>query len=183
MAGVVSSRWVPGSLVDARAVLPITLAKALVMSTGNGIPGRLARATVRRLARYYYPNLEISDGERIPATGPLLLAANHQNSLMDPVMVGIVARRPVRFLAKAPLFEIPIFGSILHALGMMPAYRRSDDPTQTHRNLESLGQAAARLKDGEAVGIFPEGKSHDAPRLEQVKTGAAGMAIQAVREG
>ena len=98
-------------------------------------------------------------------------------------MVGIVARRPVRFLAKAPLFEVPVFGNILHALGMMPAYRRSDDPSQTHRNLESLSQAAARLKGGEAIGIFPEGKSHDAPRLEQVKTGAARMAIQAVREG
>jgi len=153
------------------------------MDTGNGIIGRLARWTVRRLVRLYYPNIEISGGERLPANGPLLLAANHQNSMLDPVMVGIVARRPVRFLAKAPLFEIPVFGNIMHALGMMPAYRRSDDPSQTHRNLESLGQAAARLKEGEAVGIFPEGKSHDAPRLEQVKTGAARMAIQAVREG
>ena len=153
------------------------------MGTGNGFLGRLARTAVRRLARFYYPNIEISGGERIPAAGPLLLTANHQNSMLDPVMVGIAARRPVRFLAKAPLFEIPVFGNILHALGMMPAYRRSDDPSQTHRNLESLGQAAARLKGGEAVGIFPEGKSHDAPRLEQVKTGAARMAIQAVSEG
>jgi 1-acyl-sn-glycerol-3-phosphate acyltransferase len=153
------------------------------MGTGNGFLGRLARTIARGLARFYYPNLEISDGDRLPATGPLLLTPNHQNSLMDPVMVGIVARRPVRFMAKAPLFEVPIFGHILHALGMMPAYRRSDDPSQMHRNLESLGQAAARLKAGEAVGIFPEGKSHDAPRLEPVKTGAARMAIQAAREG
>jgi 1-acyl-sn-glycerol-3-phosphate acyltransferase len=153
------------------------------MGAGNGFLSRLARTAVRRLARVYYPNIEITGGGRIPAAGPLLLAANHQNSMLDPVMVGIVARRPVRFLAKGPLFQIPIFGNILHALGMMPAYRRSDDPLQAHRNLESLGQAAARLKQGEAVGIFPEGKSHDAPRLEQVKTGAARMAIQAVREG
>jgi 1-acyl-sn-glycerol-3-phosphate acyltransferase len=153
------------------------------MSTGNGIIGRLARRIVRSLVRLYYPHIEISGAEHLPAPGPLLLAANHQNSLMDPVIVGIVARRPVRFLAKAPLFQIPIFGNILHALGMMPAYRRADDPTQTRRNIESLSLAAARLKDGDAVGIFPEGKSHDAPRLEQVKTGAARVAIQAVREG
>jgi 1-acyl-sn-glycerol-3-phosphate acyltransferase len=153
------------------------------MGIGNGIIGRLARRIVRGLVRFYYPNIEISGAERLPVNGPLLLAANHQNSLMDPVMVGIVARRPVRFLAKAPLFQIPVFGNILHALGMMPAYRRADDPTQTHRTLESLTLAAARLKDGEAVGIFPEGKSHDAPRIEPVKTGAARMAIQAVHEG
>jgi 1-acyl-sn-glycerol-3-phosphate acyltransferase len=153
------------------------------MGTGNGILSRLARTVTRGIARFYYPNIEISGGQRLPATGPLLLTANHQNSLMDPVLVGIVARRPVRFLAKAPLFQIPVFGNILHALGMMPAYRRSDDPSQVHRNVESLSQAAARLKDGDVVGIFPEGKSHDAPRLEPVKTGAARLAIQAVREG
>src|SRR5688572_2852424 len=150
---------------------------------GNGFLGRLARMIVRGLARVYYPNIEISGRERLPDAGPLLLAANHQNSLMDPVMVGITARRPVRFLAKAPLFQIPIFGNLLHALGMMPAYRHADDPTQTRRNLESLSLAAMHLRNGEAVGIFPEGKSHDSLKLEPVKTGAARMAIQAVREG
>src|SRR5262245_60714506 len=153
------------------------------MGKGTEFLGRLARMTVRGLARVYYPSIEITGRDRIPGEGPLLLTANHQNSLMDPVMVGIAAQRPVRFLAKAPLFQIPIFGNLLHALGMMPAYRKVDDPTQTRRNLESLSLAAARLKDGEAVGIFPEGKSHDALRLETVKTGAARMAIQAVQEG
>ncbi len=153
------------------------------MGKGTAFLGRLARMTVRGLARVYYPNIEITGKEHLPADGPLLLTANHQNSLMDPVMVGLVAQRPVRFLAKAPLFQIPIFGNLLHALGMMPAYRQVDDPSQTRRNLESLGLAAQHLKNGEAVGIFPEGKSHDALRLEPVKTGAARMAIQAVREG
>jgi 1-acyl-sn-glycerol-3-phosphate acyltransferase len=155
------------------------------MGTGTDtrILGRLARIIARGLARVYYPNIEISGRERLPAIGPLLLAANHQNSLMDPVMIGIASRRPVRFLAKAPLFQIPIFGNLLHALGMMPAYRRVDDPSQTRRNLESLSLAAAHLRRGEAVGIFPEGRSHDAPRIEGVKTGAARIAIQAAREG
>ena len=153
------------------------------MNSGNGWISQLARRTVRGLARVYYPSIEISGANHIPTDGPLLLTANHQNSLMDPVMVGLVAERPVRFLAKAPLFQIPVFGNILHALGMMPAYRRSDDPSQTHRNLESLSFAAGRLRLGEAVGIFPEGKSHDATRVEQIKTGAARIAIQAVREG
>ena len=153
------------------------------MATVNGFLSRFARTAVRRLARLYYPSIEISGAARTPSHGPVLLVANHPNSLMDPVLVGLAAGRPVHFLAKAPLFQIPIFGHLLHALGMLPAYRRSDDPTQTHRNLESLSQAAAQLKQGEAVGIFPEGKSHDAARLEQVKSGAARIAVQAVSEG
>jgi 1-acyl-sn-glycerol-3-phosphate acyltransferase len=83
----------------------------------------LVRAAVRRLVRIYYPKIEISQRERIPSSGPVLLVANHANSLIDPVILGIAASRPVHFLAKAPLFEIPVFGTALRALGMVPAYQ------------------------------------------------------------
>jgi 1-acyl-sn-glycerol-3-phosphate acyltransferase len=153
------------------------------MIVRDGTWGRLARWTARAAARFYYPNIEISDRDRIPASGPVLLAANHQNSLLDPVLVGLTARRPVRFLAKAPLFRLPVVGQLLHAFGMLPVHRQSDDPTQMHRNLETLAVAAEKLTAGDAVGIFPEGRSHDAPRLEAVKSGAARLALQAVRAG
>ena len=144
---------------------------------------RLARKVVRGFVRRYYPYIEITGGENLPEEGPLLLVANHPNSLLDAVLVGIAARRPVRFLAKASLFQIPLFGRVLLALGMVPVYRRSDDPSLVKRNLTSLAVAAEQLKQGDAIGIFPEGKSHDAARVENVKSGAARMAIQAVREG
>lgn len=149
----------------------------------DGFLSRLVRWLARAAARFYYPDIEISGRGSIPPTGPLLLAANHQNSLIDPVLVGLVASRPVRFLAKATLFELPVVGLLLHALGMVPIHRRDDDPKLMHRNLELLRRAAARLHQGEAVGIFPEGKSHDSPRLEPIKSGAARLAIQAVRAG
>lgn len=72
------------------------------MKSSNGWISQLARRTVRGLARVYYPGIEISGANHIPTDGPLLLTANHQNSLMDPVMVGLAAIRPVRFLARAP---------------------------------------------------------------------------------
>ncbi len=149
----------------------------------DGILSRLVRCLARAAARVYYPDIEISGREFIPPAGPLLLAANHQNSLIDPVLVGLVASRPVRFLAKATLFELPVVGLLLHALGMVPIHRRDDDPRLMHRNFELLRRAADRLRQGEAVGIFPEGKSHDAPRIEPIKSGAARLAIQAVRAG
>ena len=145
--------------------------------------GHLARRIVRRVVRIYYPLIEISGGENIPATGPILLAANHANSLIDPVLLGIAARRPVHFLSKAPLFEVPVLGVVLRALGMIPAYRGSDDTSQVQRNLESLTRAAGYLVQGEAIGIFPEGKSHDLVRVEQVRSGAARIAVQAAKDG
>ncbi len=144
----------------------------------------LGRWFARGLVRFYYPRIEIEGAERLPAEGPVLLIANHPNSLVDPVLLGVVAKRPVLLLAKAPLFEVPVFGAILRASGMIPAYRGADDPKAVKRNLDSLAAAARTLAERDAVvGIFPEGKTHDAPRLAQVKSGAARLALQAVAAG
>jgi glycerol-3-phosphate O-acyltransferase/dihydroxyacetone phosphate acyltransferase len=141
------------------------------------------RQMARGLVRIYYPRIEVSGRETIPRSKPVLFVANHPNALMDPVVIGIAAQRQVHFLAKAPLFEVPVFGNVLHALGMLPAYRAVDDQKQVGRNVESLGKAARCLVEGEAVGIFPEGKSHDLFKLDQVKTGAARIAVRALTEG
>jgi len=149
------------------------------MSESRGLPRRFARWVVRR----YYGDIEIIDGERIPHSGPMLLCANHANSLIDSVVVGITARRPVRFMAKAPLFDVPLIGSLMHALGMVPAFRGIDDQKQVRRNLESLDTGAGVLIEGHAMGIFPEGRSTDEMHLVKVRSGAARMALQAVEAG
>ena len=59
-------------------------------------------------------------GEAVPRAGPVLLVANHPNSLLDPVLVVAAARRPVRFLAKAPLFVDPKVGWLVKAAGAIP---------------------------------------------------------------
>jgi len=143
----------------------------------------LTRLLVRWVVRFYYPHIDLSGTERIPRTGPVLLCGNHGNSLIDPVLIGIAAARPVRFMAKSPLFDNPILGPPMKALGMIPAYRGSDDAKQVRRNLESLDIGAKVLVDGQAMGIFPEGKSTDQAHLEMVRSGAARMAIQAVTQG
>jgi 1-acyl-sn-glycerol-3-phosphate acyltransferase len=147
-------------------------------------PAGFWRWVVRGLVRFYYARIEIEGAERLPSDGPLLLAANHPNSLIDPVILGIAVRRPVRLLAKAPLFELPVFGSLMRATGMIPAYRGEDDPRAVRRNLESLARAARTLAEEAAVvGIFPEGRTHDSRHLAKLKSGAARLASQALDQG
>src|SRR4029453_10407047 len=104
---------------------------------------------------------------------PALFVANHANSLIDPAIIGISVRRPLHFLAKAPLFDTPVLGSVLRAMGMIPAFRGIDDPSQLKRNSDSFTAGAEYLIKGEAVGLFPEGKSHDLIKVEQVRSGAS----------
>ncbi|HKQ38311.1 MAG TPA: 1-acyl-sn-glycerol-3-phosphate acyltransferase, partial [Verrucomicrobiae bacterium] len=100
--------------------------------------GDVVRWLARKLVLLYYSRIYVSNRELLPEQGPVLFVANHANSLLDAVMVGRTARRPVHFLAKAPLFTIPVFGPALHALGMVPAYRASDDPSKLSKNLDSI---------------------------------------------
>src|SRR5204863_5544759 len=144
------------------------------------VVGDVVRWLARKLVLLYYSRIYVTNRELLPDQGPVLFVANHANSLLDAVMVGRTVRRPVHFLAKAPLFTIPVFGPALHALGMVPAYRASDDRSQVSKNTESIAGSAACLAKGEAVGIFPEGKSHDALAIEQLRTGAARIASQAI---
>ena len=116
-------------------------------------------------------------GERVPGDGPVLLVANHPNSLIDPILVCAAARRPVRFLAKAPLFSDFKTGWMVRAVGAIPVYRRGDDPTLMDRNTHMFRAGDATLARGAAVGIFPEGESHSEPSMVALKTGAARIAL------
>jgi 1-acyl-sn-glycerol-3-phosphate acyltransferase len=111
--------------------------------------------------------------------GPVLVTANHPNALLDPLLIFHTAGRSARPLAKAPLFQQVVVGTMLRALGGLPVYRRQDDPTQMHRNDETFRRAIDALRRGDAVQIFPEGRSHSEPGLIELKTGAARIALGA----
>jgi len=131
-----------------------------------------------RLCAFGYYRMRYT-GSPVPAEGPVLLVANHPNSLLDPMLVVAAARRPARFLAKAPLFVDGKIGWLMRASGAIPVYRRSDDPSQMGRNEEMFRAVHAALAGGDAVGIFPEGISHTAPSLAPLRTGAARIALGA----
>src|ERR671923_1456768 len=120
-------------------------------------------------------------GEPVP-DGPVLLVANHPNSLLDPLVIFRVAGRPTRPLAKAPLFDQAFIGTMLRLLGGLPVYRAQDDATQMHRNEETFRGAIAALRAGDAVQIYPEGKSHSEPSLVPMRTGAARIAFGAEQQ-
>ena len=122
-------------------------------------------------------------GDPIPADGPLLLVANHPNMGTDAGGVIVAAPRPVRFLAKAPLFETRIAGPLLRGIGAIPIFRRQDDLSAADRNEQTFEAVRNALAAGWAVAVFPEGISHGAPSLTTLRTGAARMALSVSSRG
>ena len=110
--------------------------------------------------------LEVRGVDRVPASGPLVLAANHA-SVLDPFVLGAALPRPIRFVTKAELWRYPLVGPLLEAGGAIPLRRGGSD-------VAAIGAAVGALEAGEVVGIFPEGRVRsDGPWLR----GAARMAL------
>jgi 1-acyl-sn-glycerol-3-phosphate acyltransferase len=113
--------------------------------------------------------LRVRGAEHVPASGPALIVSNHQ-SILDPPVIGGAARRQIYFLAKAELFRIPMFGSLIRALHARPVRREGSDPG-------ALRTAAQLLGEGKALLVFPEGTRSLNGSLGEGKPGVGMLAV------
>src|ERR1700752_102197 len=141
---------------------------------------RLIVALVRFALRIYFQRIEVTGVEHVPLDTPVIFVLNHPNALVDPVFLLCLAPRPVSFLAKAPLFRMPVIGYLVKALDSLPVYRRQDEGEDVSKNQETFIAARKLLARGGTIGICREGVSHDAPGLKPIKTGAARISLAAV---
>ena len=111
---------------------------------------RFAMAVSTPYAKWW-GRMQVEGLEALPRSGPVLLAANH-DSQMDPIAIGVAARkhRQLRALAKAQLWDIRGLGPILNGMGQIPILRGAGD-------VGALDRAIADLRKGVCIGIFPEG--------------------------
>ncbi len=129
--------------------------------------------------RIFFRRIEVSGTERVPAQGPVLFVLNHPNGLIDPAFLLCLAPRRVSLLAKAPLFRMPVVGWFCRVMEAIPVQRRQDAGADLSQNRETFEAARRVLLTGGAIAIFPEGASHDEPRLKALKTGAARITLGA----
>jgi 1-acyl-sn-glycerol-3-phosphate acyltransferase len=144
---------------------------------------RLVRGIVRILLWLFYRRIEVVGRERIPAAGPVMVTPNHHNALVDAMLVVAACRRPIRVLAKAPLFRHPLIGPFLWLMGGVPVHRRMDAGADTQKNVEMFAAVVAALRQGGVVLLFPEGRSQPQPTLLPLRTGAARILVDAATDG
>lgn len=108
--------------------------------------------------------------DNFPTSGGILICANHIDAL-DPPVVGITAPRPVHFMAKEELFQAPILKPLLPKLNAFPVKRGLSDR-------EALRRALAILKNGDVMGIFPEGTRSKNGELGKGFSGAGFFALK-----
>lgn len=128
-----------------------------------------AKAAVYGVLKPIY-RFEVIGKENFPAEGGVLLCSNHINNL-DPPVVGINAPRPVYFMAKEELFNVPVLGKILPDLNAFPVKRGMSDR-------EALRKGLGILKEGKVLGLFPEGTRSKTGQLGKGLAGAGFFALR-----
>ena len=129
---------------------------------------QVLKPVTQGLARLAF-GLEAHGREHVPMSGPTLVVSNHA-SVLDPPLVGAASPRTLHFMAKAELFDVPLFGRFIHALNARPVRREGNDAS-------ALRAALALLAEGHALLVFPEGTRGEEGVLRDGKPGAGMLAM------
>jgi 1-acyl-sn-glycerol-3-phosphate acyltransferase len=135
---------------------------------------------------WFYSSIQIIGLDKIPLTGPVIIAASHHNALVDALIAGWISPRRLTLTAKATLMDNILLRWLFPIVGVVPLRRVSDELKKRNtgqvdpsRNVGAFEAILDVLEKGEMVLIFPEGISHSNPELAPLKTGASRIALEA----
>ena len=112
---------------------------------------------------FYYKKLKVEGQENIPKKGAVLFVGNHQNALIDPLIIATTNNRNTHFLTRAGVFKKKLIILFFDSVQMIPIYRVRDGWTTLAKNNANFEKCIEILKNQKALLIFPEG-SHNLVR-------------------
>jgi glycerol-3-phosphate O-acyltransferase / dihydroxyacetone phosphate acyltransferase len=127
----------------------------------------------------FFQNVTIKGINNLPDSGPVIFTPNHPNALIDPLLMFFLPPvYKIHFVAKAPLFKIPLFGWILRKMHAIPVVRRFEAKGKVDYKL-FFDACIDSLAAGNSITIFPEGVSLSQPYMADVRTGTARLFFMA----
>ena len=134
---------------------------------------KIERATIKAILHAFYKvvfRIEKINEENLPMEGPVIVCANHLNT-WDAIGLVTASKRRIRFIAKEELFHNKFLNWFAHVFDVIPVKRGM-------RDIEAMKMNLTALKNGEALGLFPEGTRKGLAKGAKVQNGAAYMALK-----
>ncbi len=131
------------------------------------------------MVKFFYRRIRVHNKDRVPTEGPVILVANHPNTLMDPLLVALMSGRNPHALGKSTLFSSPLNRWFFNAIHVLPVYRKQDAVKEMGKNAEIFEKCYQSLEGGNVLIIMPEGISQMDGTLHEIKTGSARIALGA----
>lgn len=111
----------------------------------------------------YFKKIKVYDVKNVPKDQPVLILCNHQNALLDALLIATKCDRIVHFLTRASAFKKSFVDTLLRSLQMLPVYRVRDGWNNLSKNNSIFETCSELIGKSEGVVIFPEG-SHNLNR-------------------
>src|SRR5688572_4933943 len=119
----------------------------------------------------FFRHIRVQNRQFIPDNGPLLIASNHPNTFMDPIIIASLFKQQVYFIAKSTVFNSPFKKWLLGKMNLIPIYRQQDGLPEGQSNDATFRKCYEFLNQNGTLLIFPEGTSINERKLRPLKTG------------
>ena len=181
---MIASALIAGALLKSGFSIPqIFLITGLANAVVAGyifllVPEYLLRFVSWVATRLVY-RYRVQGEEHIPSEGPAVLVANHV-SFVDAVLLMAASPRPIRFIMDHRIFQVPVLGWLFRLAKCIPVASQKEDPATYQR---AFDEAARVLREGDLLGIFPEGGITRDGQLQPFKGGIMKILEQARADG
>jgi len=139
---------------------------------------RLLRILIKVALFFFFKEIVVSGKKNMLHQGPIIIVANHPNTLMDPLIIASIMKQQIGFLGNAGLFSNPFLGRLLKYFNVIPVFRKKDIAKgENPNNIYSFSKCHEYLDKKGIILIFPEGSSYYELKLREIKTGTARIAL------
>ena len=122
--------------------------------------------------------ISVDDQTDVEEGKPIIYAPNHQNALIDPLVIALSRKGQTVFLARGDIFNTKIVAQLLYMIKMLPVFRIRDGFDQLHKNQAIFDKTMDVIASGNGLGVFPEANHAGYRRLRMLKKGISRMAFQ-----
>lgn len=137
---------------------------------------KLFRLWANIAIRVFYGKIEFSGLENIPEGVPVLIASNHPNGFLEPIIMACLFPRPLHFMVRGDVFRKKWLKPILVSTNQIPIFRFKDGFSELRKNDSNLQEAYSALDKGAAIILFIEGGTINIKKLRPFQKGLARMA-------
>lgn len=131
---------------------------------------------------FLHKKIKVSGVENIPKKGAVIFIGNHQNALIDALLIPTTNKRITHFLARASAFKNNIANYLLQTVNMIPVYRLRDGVNTMEKNYPVFEQCVELLHQGKALEIFAEGEHHLKRKILPFKKGFARIILSTLQK-
>jgi glycerol-3-phosphate O-acyltransferase / dihydroxyacetone phosphate acyltransferase len=128
--------------------------------------------------RIFYRKIHVSGLENIDAKKPQIIASNHPNGFMEPLVMACYFPRPLHFLVRGDVFDKKWLRPLLLGTNQIPVFRFKDGFSKLRENAKTFDASTKVLMDNNMLLIYAEGGTESIKKLRPLQKGVARLAFQ-----